>query len=111
MLQLDDETLQRYHDGDLTPLEERVVVRMIHTSGMVDLAEDVAFTPGPTEVLGDEFVFEISDLAPGETGVIAGEMQAQEYWHQPGTARWRVLNEDGNETGSGQVEFATMVWP
>ena len=72
---------------------------------------DVAFTPGPTEVFGDEFVFEISDLAPVETGVIAGEMQAQEYWHQPGTARWRVLNEEGNETGSGQVEFATMVWP
>src|SRR5690606_26782679 len=72
---------------------------------------DVAFTPGPTEVFGDEFVFEISDLAPGETGVIAGEMQAQEYWQQPGTARWRVLNEEGNETGSGQVEFATMVWP
>lgn len=26
-------------------LEERVVVRMIHTSGMVDLADDVLFTP------------------------------------------------------------------
>ena len=32
--------LQRF-----SPVEERVVVRMIHTSGMVDLADDVLFTP------------------------------------------------------------------
>ena len=28
-----------------SPAEERVVVRLIHTSGMVDLAKDVVFTP------------------------------------------------------------------
>lgn len=31
--------------GRFSTLEERVVVRMIHTSGMVDLADDVLFTP------------------------------------------------------------------
>jgi precorrin-8X/cobalt-precorrin-8 methylmutase len=31
------------------PVEERVAVRLIHTSGMVDLAEDILFTPGFTE--------------------------------------------------------------
>jgi precorrin isomerase len=30
-------------------IEERVAVRMIHTSGMVDLADDIVFTPGFAE--------------------------------------------------------------
>ncbi len=72
---------------------------------------DVAFTPGPVAVYQDDYVFEVTDLAPGETAVIAGEMQAQEYWRQPGTAGWRALGDQGAEIGSGQVEFATMVWP
>ncbi len=29
-----------------SPVEERVAVRLIHTSGMVDLARDIVFTPG-----------------------------------------------------------------
>jgi precorrin-8X/cobalt-precorrin-8 methylmutase len=32
--------------GELDPILERVVVRMIHASGMVDLAADVAASPG-----------------------------------------------------------------
>lgn len=32
-----------------SPREERVVVRLIHTSGCVDLSEDVAFSPGFAE--------------------------------------------------------------
>jgi precorrin-8X/cobalt-precorrin-8 methylmutase len=32
-----------------SPREERVAVRLIHTSGMVDLAEDILFTPGFAE--------------------------------------------------------------
>jgi precorrin-8X/cobalt-precorrin-8 methylmutase len=35
--------------GRFSPIEERVAVRLIHTSGMVDLAEDIVFTPGFTE--------------------------------------------------------------
>lgn len=72
---------------------------------------DVAFTPSPTGVFDEDYVFEVTDLAPGETAVIAGEMQPQAYWDRPGTAGWRVLDESGNETGSGEVGFATMVWP
>ncbi len=34
------------------PSEERIVVRMIHTSGSVDLAKDVVFSPGFTEAAG-----------------------------------------------------------
>jgi precorrin-8X/cobalt-precorrin-8 methylmutase len=29
-----------------SPVEERVAVRLIHTSGMVELADDIAFSPG-----------------------------------------------------------------
>lgn len=29
-----------------SPVEERVAVRLIHTSGMVDLAQDIVFSPG-----------------------------------------------------------------
>ncbi|MDO4706670.1 MAG: precorrin-8X methylmutase [Comamonadaceae bacterium] len=32
--------------GRFSPLEERVVVRMIHAAGLVELARDVAFSPG-----------------------------------------------------------------
>lgn len=31
------------------PVEERVAVRLIHTSGMVDLADDIVFSPGFTQ--------------------------------------------------------------
>lgn len=86
-------------------------VEVLVSSSYVLSFADVAFTPGPTAVLDDDYVFEVSNLAPGATAVIAGEMQAQEYWHQPGSAGWRVLDEEGNETGAGSVEFATLVWP
>ncbi|MEY4512004.1 MAG: hypothetical protein RLZZ450_4126 [Pseudomonadota bacterium] len=32
-----------------SPVEERVAVRLIHTSGMVELADDIVFTPGFAE--------------------------------------------------------------
>jgi precorrin-8X/cobalt-precorrin-8 methylmutase len=32
-----------------SPLEERVAVRLIHTSGMVELADDIVFSPGFAE--------------------------------------------------------------
>lgn len=86
-------------------------VELLVSSSYVLSFADVAFTPGPTEVSEDDYVFTVADLAPGETGVIAGEMQALDYWNQPGTAGWRVLDSEGNQLGSGRVEFSTMVWP
>jgi len=35
--------------GRFSPAEERVAVRLIHTAGMVELAEDIIFSPGFTE--------------------------------------------------------------
>lgn len=35
--------------GRFGPIEERVAVRLIHTSGMVDLADDIVFSPGFAE--------------------------------------------------------------
>ena len=35
--------------GRFSPLEERVAVRLVHTSGMVELADDIVFSPGFAE--------------------------------------------------------------
>jgi precorrin-8X/cobalt-precorrin-8 methylmutase len=35
--------------GRFSPSEERVAVRLIHTAGMVELADDIVFSPGFTE--------------------------------------------------------------
>ncbi len=37
------------HLARFSPAEERVAVRLIHTSGMVELADDIVFSPGFTE--------------------------------------------------------------
>ncbi len=86
-------------------------VEVLLSRSYVQSFADVAFTPGPEDVTDTYYVFEVTDLEPGDTAVIAGEMQPQAYWHRPGTAGWRVLDDSGNETGSGEVAFATMVWP
>src|SRR5690606_27306233 len=86
-------------------------VDVLLSSGYVQSFADVALTRGPADVTDAYYVFEGTALESGDTAVIARDMQPQAYWHRPGTAGWRVLDDSGNETGSGEVAFATMVWP
>lgn len=72
---------------------------------------DVALTPSPDHIDGDTYVFELSDIAPGETRTIATEMQAQLYWRHRGSVSWRALDEGGRSLDGGSLEFTTMVWP
>lgn len=72
---------------------------------------DVAFTPGPDEIEAEEYVFALTDLAPGETRNVWGEMQANAYWGHGATLAWRVLDEAGAETAAGALAFGTFVWP
>lgn len=72
---------------------------------------DVAMTPGPDRVTADAYLFELTDLGPGETRQLALEMQAQDYWRTRGQVAWRELGAAGRLAGSGSVEFATLTWP
>lgn len=86
-------------------------VELLLSRSYVQSFADVAFTPGPDEVGGTHYRFEMTEIEPGGSRVVSGEMQAQEYWHQPGSLDWRVLDDEGGEVESGQLTFATMVWP
>ena len=87
----------------------RVELRL--SRGYLTAFSDVSFTPSPDEIEEEAYVFELTDLAPGETRSVWGEMQATDYWRHEASVTWRVLGEDGAETGAGALGFATFVWP
>lgn len=72
---------------------------------------DVAMTPGPDRVTADTYLFDLTDLGPGQTRHLALEMQAQDYWRTRGQVSWRELGSAGRLVGSGGVEFTTLTWP
>ena len=55
--------------------------------------------------------YQFTGLAPGETRVVSGEMQANDYWRHEATLSWRVLDEAGAALGGGELAFGTFVWP
>jgi hypothetical protein len=87
-------------DGPLGDVELRL------SRAYVAAFADVNFTPAPDDVTDEDYVFELTDLPPGETRTVVGEMQATGYWRREGAVTWSV----GDEAG-GPLAFATFVWP
>ncbi|HZW27372.1 MAG TPA: hypothetical protein VFF08_02900 [Trueperaceae bacterium] len=79
--------------------------------GYVEAFSDVSFTPAPDAIEPAAYVFVVTGLAPGETRVVSGEMQANDYWRHEATLSWRVLDEAGAALGGGELAFGTFVWP
>lgn len=72
---------------------------------------DVAMTPSPDQIADGTYVFDLLDIAPGETRNVNMEMQAQRYWRAEGSVSWAVGSDQFPPEDAGSLSFSTFIWP
>lgn len=98
-------TLTNIGENDLPRVELSLLAQYVFAFS------DVAMTPGPDRVTDGAFIFGFEGLEPGESRLLAMEMQAQRYWHSEGSVSWREFDAGGSISGAGAVDFSSIIWP